>query len=117
MNFYHIPSWQLFIAFAMIVGTFVVFPFVRSRSFRPTPFRVAALVLAIGMGIYNHSWISVLVFIMPLSLIWFPEHWGNYTGFFQGQYIDQKTPPVVISCMGWFFLIVFPLLLYWISRQ
>jgi hypothetical protein len=54
---------------------------------------------------------------MPLSLIWFPEHWGNYTGFFQGQYIDQKTPPVVISCMGWFFLIVFPLLLYWISRQ
>jgi hypothetical protein len=104
----------LITAFAFLIGIFVVFPWVSSKGVRVTPVKVVALVIALGIGVYSRFWMMAIGFIMPLSLIWFPEHWGNYTGYFQGGYIDQKTPPVIVSFMGWIFLIGFPLMMSWI---
>jgi hypothetical protein len=51
--------------------------------------------------------------LLPLSLIWFPDELGNFTGFIgYGEYVDSKTPSFIISCAGWFFLVVFPIIFY-----
>jgi hypothetical protein len=52
-----------------------------------------------------------------VNIIWFPEYWGSYTSFLRGPYIDRKSPPIRISLMGWFFLVVFPLLHLWITNH
>jgi hypothetical protein len=58
-----------------------------------------------------------LIFLWPLSFIWFPEYWGSYTSFLRGQYIDQQTPPILVSFMGWFFLVGFPLMYAWLTNR
>jgi uncharacterized membrane protein YoaT (DUF817 family) len=51
--------------------------------------------------------------VLPLVFIWFPDKLGNYLGFWgAGNYIDSVTPPTLVSFIGWFFLVGFPLLFY-----
>ncbi|HXE41906.1 MAG TPA: hypothetical protein VN516_02690 [Candidatus Baltobacteraceae bacterium] len=87
-----------------------------------TFWKILSLAIAISyivaLLLYGHG-ISPAVFhvfislLFPLILIWFPEPLGNYTGFLGLQnYIDEKTPAVIVSLTGWFFLVIFPLLLF-----
>jgi hypothetical protein len=51
--------------------------------------------------------------LLPLFLIWFPDELGNFTGFVgYAEYVDSKTPSFIILCVGWFFLVISPLLFY-----
>lgn len=56
----------------------------------------------------------VAILLFPLAMIWFPEEIASYTGYMRGSYIDTETPPILISIMGWFFLVGMPCLLYMI---
>ncbi len=71
----------------------------------------------------------VVVLLVPLILIWFPEigvSWPRRKTIL-GTYADRDrastppgwrdSPPGVVVFMGWFFLIGMPLLLYWIWQQ
>jgi hypothetical protein len=54
-----------------------------------------------------------IALLFPLVFIWFPDELGNFTGFINPtQFIDSKTPSFIISCVGWFFLVAFPILFY-----
>lgn len=109
-----VASFAFFVLFAWAL---VVYPFVKSEQFRITPSKTIALAIALGIAIYNGTFAFVFVFLWPLSLIWFPEYWGNYTGSLRGTYIDEKSSPILVAAMGWFFLVVFPLLFLWITSQ
>jgi len=84
--------------------------------------KVLSLAVTLGYIIallfYGHERAPAVVYafiglLFPLLFIWFPEPIGNYTGFFGLQnYIDEKTSSIVISLTGWFFLTMFPLLIF-----
>lgn len=62
--------------------------------------------------------VCLLLLAWPMAFIWFPERIGGYTGFAQGgKYIDKPTPPILVSIMGWFFLLVYPFVLYVLSDE
>lgn len=51
--------------------------------------------------------------LFPLALIWFPDQLGSMTGYIgRGGNIDTETPPILVSILGWFFLVGLPVLLY-----
>ena len=58
-----------------------------------------------------------IALLLPLVLIWFPDQIGDATGYLIGNFmrVDTPTPAILISIMGWFFLIGLPLLLYLLS--
>lgn len=103
------------LALVLIIAGVVIYPFVRTERFRLTASKAVALVIVIGACAYYRALWPAIVLLWPLSLIWFPEYWGNYTGFLRGPYIDQKSPPALVAAAGWFFLVIFPLLLIWIT--
>ena len=88
--------------------------------------KILSLVVAVSyvaaLMFYEHgmSVIVIRVFIsilFPLGFIWFPDQFGNYTGYFgRGNYIDTKTPSIIVSILGWFFLAGFPLLIFLCMR-
>jgi hypothetical protein len=57
-----------------------------------------------------------LVLLIPLALIWFPEQiggmgwWGNFP-------INGDTPALLVSLIGWFFLVGLPVLVAVITRK
>ena len=55
-----------------------------------------------------------LVLLFPLALIWFPEQIGDATGYFVGHmmYVDKSTPPILITIIGWLFLIGLPVIVF-----
>jgi hypothetical protein len=58
-----------------------------------------------------------IALLVPLALIWFPDEIGTFTGYVgRGGYINQETPPILITIMGWFFLVGMPVILYFIWR-
>jgi len=71
----------------------------------------------VAMRNSGHLMFAALM-IWFLTLIWFPEYWGNYMGWMSWHrvYIDQQTPPVVVAVAGWLLLIGFMLLVYWMDR-
>lgn len=60
----------------------------------------------------------LLAVVMPLLLIWFPDELGSATNYFAGHSfrVNAETPPILISIMGWLFLIGLPLLLYFLWK-
>lgn len=50
--------------------------------------------------------------LLPLACIWFPEPLGNYTGLINLQSVSEKTPAFFVSAIGWFLLVVIPLIVY-----
>lgn len=106
------------IIFLLLVVVFVgvvVYPFLKTERFRLTTSKVIALLLVVGACVYYQTLWLAFAFLWPVSLIWFPEYWGNYTGFLRGPYIGEKSPPALVAAMGWFFLVIFPLILMWIT--
>jgi hypothetical protein len=88
--------------------------------------RILSLLVAVGYlitatialgGLEPRLLMVVGVLLPPVALIWFPEHFGNYIGPVRDGYIDQKSPPFLVSFMGWFFLIGLPLILFWLNRR
>ncbi len=88
--------------------------------------KVLSLLIAVGyvvsMVVQAHGFsVDVLkgcvALLLPLALIWLPEQIGNATGYLIGNVmrVDTPTPPILISMMGWFFLIGIPLLLFFLS--
>ena len=64
-----------------------------------------------------HGLLMGLVLLLPLGLIWFPEQVGNAMGFIgRDSRVRFETPPFLVSFMGWFFLIGFPVLIVVLSR-
>ncbi len=57
----------------------------------------------------------LLVLLIPLALIWFPEVLGSATGFIGHRVVDHETPPWLVSAAGWFFLVGLPVLLWLIQ--
>jgi hypothetical protein len=55
--------------------------------------------------------------LLPLTLIWFPEEIGNLTGYYKTGYVNVQTPGVIVSFLGWFFLVGLPVLLYVLVRK
>ncbi len=57
-----------------------------------------------------------IALLFPLALIWFPDEIGSATGYFAGHMmrVDAETPPILISIMGWFFLVGLPVVLYFL---
>lgn len=50
---------------------------------------------------------------IPLALIWFPDELGGATGYFwKGSYVNAESPPILLSILGWFFLVGLPTLAY-----
>ncbi len=84
--------------------------------------RILSLVVAICYAIFaiKHSGVVGLEWcaglLLPLAFIWFPEQIGNVTGYFRTGYVNEQTPAIMISAIGWFFLVGLPLLLYLIIK-
>jgi hypothetical protein len=85
--------------------------------------KILSLVIAAGYvlaAIAYAGWGAIqlgVALLLPLALIWFPEEIGSFTGYVgRGGMIDQETPPILVSVMGWFFLIGLPLILAYIWR-
>jgi len=52
----------------------------------------------------------ILMAILPLACIWFPEELGEFTGFeMNGETIDKTSPAGMVWFMGWI-LLVLPLI-------
>lgn len=88
--------------------------------------RILSLLIAIGYAtcviIGAHGFTAdvfkcCIALLFPLALIWFPEQIGGATGYFAGHMmrVDTPTPPILISIMGWLFLVGLPILFYFIT--
>jgi hypothetical protein len=67
-------------------------------------------------GVTGHVVMGCGALLLPLAFIWFPKEIGGITASFGiGQRVDTQTPPVVVSCVGWFFLVGFPLAFFFLS--
>ena len=82
---------------------------------------VIALVYAVLLivnqgGITERAFKGCAVLLLPLALIWFPDELGSLTGYIgRGGNINTETPPILVSIMGWFFLVGLPVLMYFLS--
>jgi len=92
---------------------------------RVTPGKIASVIIAAawfavvvaGAG-WTWGWRLSLALMLPLALIWFPEKIGGATGYIiHYQRVDEKTPPILITVMGWFFLVGLPLVLYYLWQR
>jgi hypothetical protein len=54
--------------------------------------------------------------LLPLAFIWFPEEIGSVTGYFRSGYVNTQTPGIMITIMGWFFLVGLPVLLFFVLK-
>lgn len=87
--------------------------------------KVLSLVIAMGYavamvvqahGVSAEVFKACIVLLLPLALIWFPDELGNFTGYVgRGGNIDTATPSILVTIMGWFFLVGFPVLFYFLS--
>jgi hypothetical protein len=84
--------------------------------------RAASLLIALvvtGAAIWNEGMEGsgiILIFLIPLCLIWFPETIGRLGNVYETGQIRRIIPPVLISFMGWFFLVGLPLLIWLLMR-
>lgn len=72
------------------------------------------IAMAIANGGVGIELLYATAFLMfPLSLIWFPEFFGSFTGYLgRGGHIDTESPPFLISILGWMFLLAPAMLIY-----
>lgn len=58
--------------------------------------------------------------IFGLIMIWFPERLGEHVSspWYMGQNrIDEPTPPIMVSIVGWMMLVLMPLILFLMARR
>ncbi len=85
--------------------------------------RVLSIIAAISMVVMTRNAGAsladtgsyALFVLLPMSLIWFPEFFGDYIGPSRGFYINNPTPPFLVAAAGWFFLVGIPLII-WLNR-
>jgi hypothetical protein len=79
---------------------------------------IGYVVLAImANGFTGDVFKCCVALLLPLAFIWFPEEIGSLTGYFKTGYVNVETPAIMVSIMGWFFLIGLPVLIYFLSRS
>ena len=78
-------------------------------------YAAAMIIQAHGL---NFDIVRISLFLLiPLALIWFPDEIGSFTGYVgRGGNIDRETPPIMITVMGWIFLVGLPLFFYLVNR-
>jgi len=75
----------------------------------------AVIIIATEGGITENALKGCAVLVLPLVLIWFPDELGSFTGYIgHGGNINTETPPILVSLMGWFFLLGLPVLFYFL---
>ena len=73
--------------------------------------RLSAVLGSLDEG--GRAFKSCVVLLLPLALIWFPDELGSLTGYVgRGGNINTETPPILISIIGWLFLVGLPVLFY-----
>jgi hypothetical protein len=87
--------------------------------------KILSLLIAIGYvvvaivaegGVSRDLW-SLLVLLFPLGLIWFADELSVFRGYVgRGGDIDEDTPAILISIMGWLFLVGMPVLFYLLGK-
>jgi hypothetical protein len=80
---------------------------------------IAYVLVAIARGGLTTGVEIGLFLLLPLALIWFPDEIGSYKGvgrLYRYGRIDQESPPISVSVMGWLLLVGLPLLLAYIWR-
>jgi hypothetical protein len=79
-----------------------------------------AIAYVVAMIVHEHEINRGVVYMclmlsLPLALIWFPEDLGSFTGYVgRGGDIDTETPPAVVAFIGWFFLLGYPVIIYFL---
>ena len=76
---------------------------------------LAYVALAVALGGWDTKGVGALCLTLlgPLVLIWFPDEIGDFTRLASRIRIETPTPPIVISLVGWLFLVVgLPFLAY-----
>jgi len=68
------------------------------------------LVTAYTSGGVDLSLRVLLLSIVPIACIWFPEPLGDYTGLFLGDSITNTSPAGLVWFLGWLVLLL-PMLL------
>ena len=70
---------------------------------------VVAVAYLAAWPIPNGLWIVTLVSVPLLGLIWFPQQLDDLTfgTWYRGYQIDSHTPGVAIAALGWVFLLLF----------
>ena len=55
--------------------------------------------------------------MLPLALIWFPEFFGNLTGWGTRARVDQPSPAIFVAGLGWLLLLGLPALVFFLARN
>jgi len=86
--------------------------------------RILSLLIAIGyviaIVVEEGGWSPYLVVCLfllpPLALIWFPDEIGGFytKGIWSINRINEPTPGIWVSIMGWFFLLGMPFFWYFV---
>jgi hypothetical protein len=87
-----------------------------------TSSRAISVLIALGYLIFQilasggiSRWTAGLfsLLLIPLALIWFPDKIGRAANYrINRQTVDRPSPPILISLMGWFFLVVLPVVFF-----
>jgi hypothetical protein len=86
--------------------------------------KIIALLIAIGYiiaailceGLSTNLLKLAAMLLVPLVLIWFPDECGGSKDRQWGHF-HQESPGILVSFMGWFFLVGMPIILYLIWRS
>lgn len=100
------------LAFVVVIS----YPLLQSRGVRVSMVKYASLLVVLSYCLYYQNLVPLAVFAFPLSLIWFPDFWGQYQGYLHRQYIDEPTHPIVVSICGWLLLTAFPAFWIWVLQ-
>jgi hypothetical protein len=87
--------------------------------------KISSLLIAIGYsvaavridGFTPEVFKCCAALLLPLALIWWPGEIGSVTGYFGSGYINVQTPAIMVSIMGWLFLVGLPVLIYFLNRN
>jgi hypothetical protein len=71
-----------------------------------------ALMIITANGITKDVAMGTMGLLFSLTLIWFPEKIGDYTGMWNLHHINHNTPAFLVSAVGWFFLVGAPIVVY-----
>jgi hypothetical protein len=58
---------------------------------------------------------AALGVLLPLALIWFPESFGDWTGWGTRAPVHRPSAPQVVAGMGWLFLLGLPVLGFFLA--
>jgi hypothetical protein len=67
-----------------------------------------------GGGLTGRVFGICIASLLPLALIWFPYEFSRLTGDIRGAYIHKQMLPVLISMLGWGFLVGLLVLFYFL---